>query len=144
MLIDRSIIPYLRYTHGLYNILIFLLFLYQSRLGIKIRKERMQGSTPTSSIIRRHRQFGPLLSIIGITGLISGLIIIFVHNGIFFVFRLHFMTGIAISILIIITYLSSRNIKGRDSAWRTPHFTVGIILICLYFIQTFLGIGILF
>jgi Protein of unknown function (DUF4079) len=143
-LIDRSIISYLRYAHGSYNILVYLLFLHQGWLGIRIRRERRQGLAPTVRILRRHRKFGPILSVIGIIGFISGLIVIFIDNGIFFVFRLHFITGFLISIFISIAYLSSRKIKARDSVWRTPHLTVGIIIICLYFIQIFLGIGVLF
>jgi hypothetical protein len=143
-LIDGSKISYLRYAHGLYNIIVCLLFLYQGWLGIKIRGERRQGIAPTVGIIRRHRQFGPTLSVIGIMGFISGLTVIFIDKGIFFVFRLHFITGFLISIFILIAYLISRKIKARDSVWRTPHLTVGIIIICLYFIQIFLGIGVLF
>jgi len=143
-LIDRSIIPYTRYAHCLYNILIFLLFLYQGRLGIKIRKERINGSPTTVGIVSRHRQLGPIISFIGVTGFISGLIVVFIDNGIFYVFRLHFITGLLVAILIMITYTVSRKIKVRDALRRTTHFISGIILIFLYFIQTLLGIGILF
>ena len=141
---DRSIIPSLRVAHGLYNILVFLLFLYQGWLGIRIRKERLQSRLPTAGITRRHRQFGPILSVIGFTGFISGLVVIFLDSGMLFIFRFHFTAGFVISIFIIIAYFSSRRIKGSDSAGRTHHLAAGIILICLYFIQIFIGIAILF
>jgi len=87
---------------------------------------------------------GPIISFIGVTGFISGLIVVFIDNGIFYIFRHHFITGLLVAILIMITYTVSRKIKVRDALRRTTHFISGIILIFLYFIQTLLGIGILF
>jgi hypothetical protein len=141
---DRTLMPYLRYAHGIYNMLVILLFLYQGRLGAKIRRERKQDRQPSFDIVRRHRRLGPILSIIGFFGFISGLILVFIDVGILFVFRPHFIFGTVISIFIAIIYSSSWMIKSRESAWRTPHFIAGIILTCLYVVQLYLGLKILF
>jgi len=143
-LIDRLIISYLKYIHGLYNILVILLFLYQGWIGLRIRRERIRGTAPTVKIIKRHRRFGPILSLLGISGFFAGLTVVYLDEGHFFEHPLHFIIGLVIILLVIATFSISRRIRGRDSHWRTPHFALGVIIICLYLFQAFLGIGILF
>lgn len=142
-MIDGSLISSLRYAHGAYNTIIILLFLYQGWLGVGIRGHRRKGGAPAIGLVKRHRRLGPFFSVTGVAGFISGLIIVYVDTGKFFVFRFHFITGLVVSAFIAGTYLSSRKIKERDSAWRIFHFVGGVVLICLYFIQTFLGIKLL-
>ena len=143
-MINRLTTSYLRYAHGLYNVIIILLFLYQGWLGLKIRRDRVLDRLPAVKIVKKHRRFGPALSILGITGFFSGLIVLYLDIGFFYIFIPHFIAGLIISILIATSYLFSRKIKGIDSFWRTAHFVTGVALISLYFIQALLGIVILF
>jgi len=132
------------YAHGLYNTLTFLLFVWQGWLGAKIRIERLNGSPPTITIIKRHRKFGPLITLLGITGFFSGVFIVYFSKGHILDKALHFFAGSALTLLIIAVFVLSRKIKGRPSPWRTPHFAAGAAVICFYTIQIYLGIRLLF
>jgi hypothetical protein len=131
------------YVHGLYNTVIFLLFVWQGWLGSKIRIERLTGGPPTITVIRRHRKFGPVISLLGIAGFLSGVIIARIGGNIL-ARPLHFMVGTVLTVSLIFTFFFSRKIKGRSSPWRTLHFASGTVTIWLYVIQIYLGIGILF
>jgi len=52
--------------------------------------------------------------------------------------------GCTIVLCLLSTFLISRKIKGPDSSYRTPHFVLGITILCLYLAEVFLGIGVLF
>jgi hypothetical protein len=132
------------YAHGLYNLLIIFLFLYQGWLGFKIRKDRMRDNPPAVKIVKRHRKLGPIFSILGITGLLSGLTVAYIAYRRFFILNLHFFGGSIITILIAINYFFSRKIKGVESSWKTAHFVSGVTLICFYLVQAFLGVVMLF
>ena len=141
-MIDSSI-SYLMYAHGLYNVVIILLFLYQGWLGLKIRKNRMNEKPPPVETVKGHRRFGPVFSILGFTGFLSGLAVAYISHVPLFTFPFHFIAGLIISIVILLNYLFSRMIKSFDSFWRNVHFVTGAALVCLYFIQAFLGAAIL-
>jgi len=144
LFINHSILPYLLYAHGVYNFFIFLALLYQSWLGLKIRKERTAGKPPTVKLIRRHRNLGPIMILLGIAGFLAGAGLAYTDKGHILEYPLHFFTGLAIVFLLIATFFISVRIKGRVSPWRTPHFFTGIIIIGLYIVQIFLGLDILF
>jgi hypothetical protein len=135
---------YLRYIHGIYNSLIILLFLYQGWLGLRIRRERIQGRPPTSRIVRRHRKLGPMLVPLGVFGYLAGPAILYLRTGHIFEYPLHFVNGSVVVLLIMATSFISKKIKGRESPWRTPHLVAGIFVLALYIVQAFLGIGVLF
>lgn len=139
-----SIISYLRYAHGLYNSLVIVLFLYQGWLGWRIRRERLRGNPPTVRWVKRHRKLGPLFAVLGISGFLLGMAVVYLHEGHIFEHPLHFMTGLTVAFLIASVFLISRKIKGRESPWRNPHFIAGMTLLFTYFLQAFWGIGILF
>lgn len=141
---NNTLIPYLKYVHGLYNTFVILLLIYHGWLGLKIRKERISGKPPTVNIIKKHRKIGPILSFVGIAGFLAGLFLVYLDKGHIFEYPQHFLTGLAIAFSIITTFSISRKIRGRESSWRTLHFIFGIIIVSLYFFQVFLGIGILF
>jgi len=132
------------YAHGLYNTVAFLLFVWQGWLGAKIRIERFTGSPPTITVIKRHRKFGSLTALLGIAGFLSGVFIVYFSKGHILDKPLHFIAGSVLTLLIIAAFFLSRKIKGRSSPWRTPHFAAGTAIICLYIIQIYLGIRILF
>jgi len=140
----EHVVPYLKYAHGFFNGFVILLFLYQGWLGFKIRQNRLDGNPPEVTFVKRHRKFGPFLAILGISGFAGGIGVAYLSEGEILEYPLHFLTGLTISSLIIVTFLISRKIKGRESAWRNIHYIIGIVIICLYIFQAYLGIGMIF
>ncbi len=136
---NKEIISYLKLLHGAYNTLVICLFVYQGSLGLRIRRSE----TKPFHIIKRHRKTGPVAAALGAAGFIAGVTIVYLDTGRILKYPLHFITGLVIVSLIITTYLISKKIKGPDKYWRNRHFALGILIICLYFIQAFLGLGIL-
>jgi hypothetical protein len=139
-----SIFGYVKYAHGLYNGLVILLFLYQGWLGLKIRQSRIAGTPPVVTFIRRHRKFGPALVILGIFGFAGGISTVYFTEGEIFEHPVHFLTGLTICALIITAFLVSRKIRGRENGMRKIHYSIGLIILSLYFFQAYLGIDMLF
>lgn len=142
-MIDKQTIAYLKLLHGAYNTVMMFLFMYQGLLGLKIRRQRVRGGQ-NFSIVKRHRKLGPVLALMGVAGFIAGMIVIYIDKGHVMEYPLHFLTGMSIALSITAAFLISRNIKGADSPWRTPHLIIGIVILCLYLIQATIGLGILF
>ena len=140
----HDFIPYLEYLHGLFNGFVALLFIYQGWLGLTIRKERVSGRLTTVSVVKRHRTIGPIIAIMGIAGFFAGATIVYLDKGRIFEHPVHFIFGLSIAALIFTTYLISKKIRGGKSTFRPPHLFAGVAIICLYFIQIFFGIKILF
>lgn len=143
-MISKQILANLRLSHGFYNIIIALLFFYQGWLGLKIRRQRKKDNPPVISTIKRHRKTGPVIVILSVIGLFSGLTLILIDKGTIFEYPPHLIVGVTLVLFIFVSYRISKKIKGRDSPFRTPHFIVGISILSLYLIQMFLGLGILF
>ena len=61
-MLPRFLIPYLQIGHGLFNLSLFAIFVYQGRLGWLIRRNRQAGSPPEVAKVRRHRALGPILA----------------------------------------------------------------------------------
>jgi hypothetical protein len=141
---DNSFVPLLRYAHGLINLSVIILFIFQAFLGLKIRKIRKDRVAPDFRLIRKHRKFGPILAVAGVAGFFGGMGLVYFDEGHILEYPLHFFTGLTISCLIVAAVLISKKIRGADSPWRNPHFFIGISLICLLLFQAFLGIGVLF
>jgi hypothetical protein len=140
-LIDRQLLADLRLAHGIYNSFVVLLFLYQGWLGLRIRRGRMAHAPQSLPVIKRHRRAGPVLALMGGFGFLFGLTLVLLDTGNVLEYKLHFFTGLSIVVLLIATYRISRDIKGPDSPYRTPHFVLGAAIICLYCANVFLGIG---
>ena len=134
---------YFKILHGVYNILIMLLFFYQGWLGLKIRRGRKAGGARDFAVIRKHRKTGPLLALLGILGFLAGLSLVVIDKGHFIEFPLHFTVGLILACLISAVYILSKKIKGSDSPLRNPHIILGIILIGLYLVQSFVGLDVL-
>lgn len=134
---------WLRILHGTYNIAVAVALAYQGRLGWRIRRERTAGGKRDFSIVKRHRTIGPALVILGILGYCAGSILILIDKGHLFAYVLHNLVGMLIAVLLAATYFISRNIRGIQSPWRTPHMIVGAIILVLYLLQLFLGLNIL-
>ena len=142
-LIDRELLADLRLVHGVYNTIVMMLFLYQGRLGFRIRRDRLAGAPPPFPVIKRHRQAGPILAILGGLGFFAGLTLVLLDTGNILEYPLHLFTGLTIVVLLIATYKISRDIKGPESSFRSPHFVLGIAILCLYFVNVFFGLGVL-
>lgn len=139
----HDIIPYLKYLHASYSGFIALLVFYQGWIGFKIRRERVAGRPPIAKVGKRHRTMGPLVALMGIAGFFAGAITVYLNDGHIFEHPVHFIIGLSIAAFILTTFLISRKIRSQDSPFRTPHFIVGVITICLYVIQAFIGISML-
>jgi len=136
---------YLSLFHGVFNLAVFILFISQGWLGLRIRRARLKQAPPPIPSIRRHRKNGPLFVVLGFTGFLVGLGLVLVSTrGRLILFPKHFYAGLTIIILLAATYVLTRKIKGPDSPVRTPHFLLGITILALYIVQAYLGIGILF
>lgn len=113
-------------------------------MGLKMRKERIAGQQPTISIVKRHRRMGPIVAFLGITGFFAGVLIVYLNEEHIFKHPLHFITGLSIVALIFTTFIVSKKIRAQDTTLRKPHFIIGIMIICLYCVQAFLGLRMLF
>jgi hypothetical protein len=142
-MISRGLIPCLRIAHGFLNIAIAFLFFYQGWLGLQIRRHRKKGGPSVFNPVRRHRKFGPIWVVFGLLGYLTGWALVYWDHGHLLQFPAHAFTGTAIAISISTTFLISRRIKSLNSPWRTPHFLLGLTILCLYLVQVFLGLGIL-
>ncbi len=143
-MIDKQIIAYLKLIHGAFNALVMLLLIYQAWLGLRIRNIRRAGNPPDFKTIKRHRRNGPPFTILGCSGFIAGIAIVYLDEGGIFEYPVHFIAGSIITFSLITTYLISKRISGVESGLRTPHFILGIGILGLYLIQVFIGLGILF
>jgi hypothetical protein len=133
----------LKILHGSYNTLVMFLFFYQGLIGLKIRRERIQGKTRNFSLIRKHRKAGPILAILGILGFFLGLALVQIDKGHLVQYPLHFLVGLLLVALIVLMYFISRKIKGLESSFRAYHFAMGLLLMVLYIVQVFIGLDVL-
>ncbi len=140
---SRQILADLRLLHGLYNTIIALLFFYQGLLGFKIRRQRKSGKPSGITTAKRHRKLGPVIAILSVTGLFSGITLVLIDKGNILEYPPHLIAGVALVLFILVSYRISKKIKGKDSPFRNPHFIVGICILSIYLIQLFLGLGVL-
>lgn len=142
-LIDRHLFPPLRLLHGSYNACVMLLFCYHAWLGLTIRSARRAKAPLPFPSIKRHRAMGPLLILFGVIGFSIGFTLVLLETGNIFEYPPHLLAGSMIVVLLVTTFVLSRKIKGPDSPYRTPHFVLGLTILTLYFVEVFLGIGVL-
>lgn len=142
-MIKSQIIPYLKLTHGSFNLLMMFLFIYQWSLGLRIRKKRNAGEQPDAKLIKKHRRNGPIFVILGCLGYMAGVSIVYLDKGKLIQFPLHFITGSLIASCLVSTYFVSKKIRATESLWRTSHFMLGTFIVSLYLFQVFLGLNML-
>jgi len=116
-----------------------VLFLYQGMLGLKIRR----ADTRLFDVIRRHRKIGPVAAVLGASGFMAGMTVIYLDAGHIFKYPLHFITGLLIAVLLTTTWIISKKIRVEEPAWRNRHYAIGVLIIMLYILQAILGLGIL-
>ncbi len=140
---DRAVLGDLRLLHGSFNAIVALLFMFHGSLGWRIRRERKRGGKRNPGLIRRHRKEGPVFAVLGVAGYVAGVGLILIDKGHVFEYPLHMIVGSCIALLIITTFVISKKIRGPESSWRTPHFLIGLLILFLYIVQLYLGLGIL-
>lgn len=143
MMLPRFLIPSLQAGHGLLNLSLFAAFLYQGRLGWLIRRNRQTAKPQDVRIVRRHRTLGPILTVLLPAGYLTGLFLSYLHNGVWAKYPFHLAGGSLLVVATGATWLISRNIRGAQSPWRTPHFLLGLPILIIFLIQVFLGLNVL-
>jgi hypothetical protein len=93
-------------------------------------------------LVRRHRKAGPVFAVWGAMGAMAGALLVLLDKGRIFEHRLHFLGGLAATILLFAAYASSRQIRGAEAEPRDMHYKYGTLLLVLYFVQVLLGISI--
>jgi len=142
-LISRQLLADLRLVHGMFNFSMMLAFLYQGWVGLAIRRARLAHAPLPFPLIKRHRKTGPIIAILAGLGFLSGITLVLLDTGNILEHLSHLITGVLLIVLIISTYKVSRDIKGNDSPYRTPHAVLGIAILSLYLVEVFLGLGVL-
>ncbi len=130
-------------AHGLFNVFVFIVLLYQAWIGFKIRKGRKTGQSQFAAI-KRHRKLGPILVFTGMLGYCFGLILVSIDKGQILEYPFHLTVGTLVVLFLAGQYGVSRKIKGLESSWRTPHLAIGIGIFCLYVFQIVTGMAVLF
>ena len=140
-LIERQMLAHFRLVHGMFNACVMALFFYHASLGLAIRRARLMNKPLPFPAIKRHRKMGPFLASAGGVGYCAGLILVCLDTGNIWEYPPHLLTGSVIIVLLIMTLITSKKIKGQKSSLRTPHAFIGIAILLLYVIEVFLGIG---
>ena len=130
--------------HGLFNACVGVLLFTQAWMGLKIRRARRTGRTFPLSTVKRHRRNGPFLPKLAALGFSAGILMIALDQRPLLTFPLHFFLGLSIVLILFFTRWLSTRIKGPLSPVRTPHFLIGISLLCIYVVQISLGLSLLF
>jgi len=139
----RFLIPYFQAGHALFNSGLFIAFVYHGWNGWRIRRKRLGGGPQDSGLVRRHRAMGPFLAKLLPVGYLAGLLLSFLDHGTWARYSLHLGVGTVLVSAVVATWIISRKIRGPQSAWRTPHFLLGIAILILFLGQIFLGLGVL-
>ncbi len=142
-LIDKELLASLRLSHGAYNLFMVFLFLRQGFSGLRIRRARKAHAPLPFSAIKRHRKSGPVLAGMGMFGFLFGLALILLDTGNVLEYPAHFFGGCLIVLALFAGIVTSRWIKGQEPAYRNRHFASGILILCLYLLNSLLGLGVL-
>lgn len=138
---DR-VVSSLQLAHVVFNSALFFAFAYQGRLGWRIRRRRVAGVLPDFSMVKRHRALGPSLATLLPLGYLAGLITVYLHKGLWVRFPGHLAVGTVLLVVACSTVLVSKRIRGAQSPWRAPHLALGLLLLCTFLVQIYLGMNI--
>jgi hypothetical protein len=142
-MVSDSVVSTLQLAHVFINGALFLALVYQGRLGWRIRRRRVAGVLQDFSVVKRHRTLGPILATLLPMGYLAGLITVYLHKGIWVRYPGHLAVGTILLVVVCSTYLVSKRIRGAQSPWRTPHFALGLLLLCTFLVQIYLGLNVL-
>jgi len=138
---DR-VVSTLQLAHVFFNSALLIALAYQGRLGWRIRRRRVAGVLPDFSVVKRHRALGPVLATLLPFGYLAGLITVYLHKGQWVRFPEHFAVGTILLAVVIMTVLVSKKIGGAQSPWRPAHLALGVLLLCTFLVQIYLGLNI--
>ena len=142
-LLSRELLANLKLVHGLFNLTMLFLFLYHGRNGWLIRRARRAKAPLPVLAIKRHRRMGPVLACLGAGGFAAGLTLVILDSGQVLQYPLHLFVGVAILLLLFLTYRLSRKIAGPGDPRRDLHFRLGVVILALYLVNVVLGVGVL-
>ena len=142
-MIDRQLVAYLKVVHAVFNTLLMLAFFSQAWMGLKIRSARKAGRPLPLPDIKRHRKTGPVLVLLGVTGLVSGMTLILLDTGDPLKYLFHLGNGTALISSMGATLFVSRKIAGTAVRARDLHFGIGGFILCVYIVQFVSGLSIL-
>jgi hypothetical protein len=142
-MISDGLVSTLQVAHAVFNSALFLAFAFQGLLGWRIRRARVGGVLQDFALVKRHRALGPVLASLLPLGYLAGLITAYLHKGLWVRYPAHLAVGTALLAVAAALFLVSRGIRGAQSPWRTPHFALGLLLLCVFAVQIFLGLNIL-
>ena len=141
MVSDR-VVSALQLAHVLFNSALFFALAYQGLLGWRIRRRRVAGVLQDFGVVKRHRALGPILATLLPIGYLAGLITAYLHKGIWVRYPGHLAVGTVLLVVVCSAVLVSRRIRGAQSPWRAPHFALGLLLLCTFLVQIYLGLNI--
>ena len=141
-MISDGAVSALQLTHVLFNSVLFFALAFQGVLGWRIRKKRVAGVLQDFSMVKRHRALGPILAILLPIGYLAGLFTAYLHKGLWVRYPGHLAVGTVLVAIVCSIYLVSKRIRGAQSPWRTPHFALGLLLLCSFLVQIYLGLNI--
>lgn len=133
----------LQAAHVAANGTLFFALAFQGLLGVRIRRRRVSGVLQDFGIVKKHRALGPVLAALLPVGYLAGLAAASVGKEPLVRYPGHFAAGTALLLVAGLAVLFSKRIRGSQSPWRTPHFEMGLLLLCLFLFQIWLGLNIL-
>ncbi|MHB8836541.1 MAG: DUF4079 family protein [Candidatus Methylomirabilia bacterium] len=141
-MVSGQVVSTLQLAHVSLNGALLLAFAYQGLLGRRIRQRRVAGVLQDFSVVKRHRALGPVLATLLPIGYLAGLITVYLHKGLWVRFPGHFAAGTVLVVVAGAAVLVSTRIRGAQSPWRTPHLALGVLLLCVFIVQVYLGLNI--
>lgn len=137
-----GVVSVLQLAHVFFNTALFLAFAYQGTLGWRIRGRRVVGVLQDFSVVKRHRALGPVLATLLPFGYLVGLTTAYLHRGVWVRYPAHLAVGTALLVVVAAVVLVSRRIGGAQSPWRARHGALGLLLLCTFLVQIYLGLNI--
>jgi uncharacterized iron-regulated membrane protein len=125
-----------------FNGALFSALAYQGLLGWRNRRRRVAGVLPDFTLVKRHRALGSILAALLPCGYLAGLITVYLHRGLWVRYPGHFAVGTALLVVAGAAVLVSKRIRGAQSPWRGPHAVLGLLLLCTFLVQIYLGLNV--
>jgi uncharacterized iron-regulated membrane protein len=141
-MLPDSVVSALQIGHVFFNAALFVALAFQGLVGWRIRKRRIAGALPDFSVVRRHRTLGPVLAALLPMGNLAGVSITYLSRGLWVRYPGHFAAGTVLVAVAGATFLASRRIRGAQSPWRVRHAALGLVLLCVFCVQIFLGLNV--
>lgn len=141
-MVSDAVVSTLQVVHVVFNGALFFAFAFQGWLGWRIRKKRVAGALQDFGMVKRHRALGPVLATLLPLGYLAGVSTAYLHKGLWARYPGHLAAGTVLLMVAGAAVLISKRIRGAQSPWRTYHFELGLLLLCTFVIQIYLGLNI--